>query len=160
MCGCSCSKEMRERDFLKSNLSQNLMKIRARIVRGSESESERVSMRASHPLLGLYLKETWSMHIRSSWPQRSCSRWGRWRPGAVGPGSTDLWGRPAPGWTPWCPPWARFLCNGHKFWKSSACSELCSKRCSNNFPKDFETQKIFVVFFCKKREVLEKFQHA
>ena len=27
------------------------------------------------------------------------------------------------------------------------------------FPKDFETQKIFLVF-CKKEKVLEKFQHA
>ena len=48
---------------------------------------KRVSMRASHPSLGLYLKRNCRVHPRRGKPQRSGSRWRRWGPGAVGPGS-------------------------------------------------------------------------
>ena len=61
---------------------------------------ERVSMRAHHHCLGLYLKEFGRVHLRKSQSQRSGSRWRRRGPGAVGPGSADLWGQPAPGWAP------------------------------------------------------------
>ena len=64
---------------------------------------ERVSMRAHHPSLGLYLKERWRVHQRRGKPQWLWSRWRRWSPGAVGPGSADLWGRPAPRWAPSAP---------------------------------------------------------
>jgi len=44
-------------------------------------------MRAHHTSLGLYLKEFGRVHPRKSQAQRSGSRWRRWGPGAVGPGS-------------------------------------------------------------------------
>ena len=101
--------------------------------------------RAQHPSIGLYLKITWHVHPRRGKPQWSGSRWRRWGPGAVGLGSADLWGRPAPGWVPWCPPLARWFLNGHKLWKYGARPKVCSKRCPNFFPKDLKTQKIFLV---------------
>ena len=101
---------------------------------------------SSTPPLGPYLKRRWRVHQRRGKPQRLWSRWRRWGPGAVGPRSADLWGRPALGWAPWCPPLARCFLNGYKLWNSDACSEVCLKRCSNYFPKDFETQKIFLIF--------------
>ena len=45
----------------------------------------RVSMRAHHPSLGLYLKEFGRVHRRKSQAQRSGSCWRRWGLGAVGP---------------------------------------------------------------------------
>ena len=81
-----------------------------------------------------------------SQPQRSgsCCRW-------CGPGPLAL-GRPAPGWASWCPPLARCFLNGHMPWKCLARPKFAWKRCPNYFPKDFETQKIFLVFFYKREK--------
>ena len=65
-------------------------------VRGSESE--RVSMRASHPLLGLYLKTKCNLQSRRCRAQRSRSRWSKWGLGNGHLGPADLWCRPAPWW--------------------------------------------------------------
>ena len=55
---------------------------------------KRVSMRAHHPSLSLYLKEFGRVHPKKSQAQRSGSRWRRWGPGAVGPGSAGPRGGP------------------------------------------------------------------
>ena len=72
-------------------------------MRGSVSEC--VSMRELNTPLGPYLKRRWRVHQRRGKPQRLWSRWRRWGPGAIGPESADLWGRPAPGWAPGAPLW-------------------------------------------------------
>ena len=123
---------MRERDFLKSNLRQNPMKTRAKFVRGSMSEC--VSMRELNTPLGPYLKRRWRVHQRKGKPQqRLWSHWRRWGPRAIGPRSADLWGRPAPGWAPWCPPLARCFLNSYELWKYGARPKVCSKRCPTYF---------------------------
>ena len=127
-------------------------------VRGSVSEC--VSMRELNTPLGPYLKRRWRVHQRRGKPQRLWSRWRRWGPGAVGPGSADLWGRPAPGWAPWCPPLARWFLNGHELWKYGARPKVCSKRCPNYFSQRILKLKKYFWSFCKKGKVLEKFQHA
>ena len=108
---------------------------------------ERVSMRAHHPSLGLYLKEFGRVHPRKSQAQQSSSRWRRWRPGAVGPGSADLCGQPTPGWAPWCPPFGQML--PQRLWTLEiwcTAKSLLEKMSKLLFPKDFKTQKIFLVF--------------
>ena len=121
---------------------------------------ERVSMRAHHPSLGLYLKETGRVHPRRSQAQQSGSRWRRWGPGAIGLGSADLWGRPALGWAPWCPPLARCFLNGYELWKYGARPKVCSKRCPNYFSQRILKLRKYFWSFCKKGKVLERFQHA
>ena len=121
---------------------------------------ERVSMRAHHPFLGLYLKEFGRVHPRKSQAQWSGSRWRRWGPGAISPGSADLWGRPAPGWAPWCPPLARCFLNSYELWKYGARPKVCSKRCSNYFSQRILKLRKYFLSFCKKGKMLEKFQHA
>jgi len=154
VCRQSYSKEMRERDFLQSNLSQNPRKTRAKNVRGSESEESEheSSSPLSRPLFKgnlanapeekpgtTVIEPLEEVGLKSRWP------WFGWPVGSAGPKVG-----------PWCPPLARCFLNGYKLWNSGACSEVCSKRCSNYFPKDFETQKIFLVFLWKGK-VLEKF---
>ena len=111
---------------------------------------ERVSMRALHPSLGLYLKRTWRVHPRRGKPQRSGDYWKRWGPGAVGPRSADLWGRPAPGWAPWIPPLARWFLNGYKLRKYGARPKVCLKRCPNYFSQRIlKLRKYFWYFLWK-----------
>ena len=146
----SCSKEMRERDFLKPNLSQNPMETRSRMC---ERECEWVSMRELNTPL---VKETGRVHPRRSPAQRSGSRWRRWGPGAVGPGSADLWGRPTPGWPPGAPLWADASSTIMNFGNMVHGQKFARKDVQIIFPKGLKTQKIFLVFFCKKGKVLEK----
>ena len=144
VCRQSYSKEMRERVFLQSNLSQNPKETRAKNVRGSVSEC--VSMRELNTPLGPYLKRRWRVHQRRGKPQRLWSRWRRWGPGAVGPGSADLWGRPPQGGPPSAPfglvlpQWLSSL----KIWCTA--KSLLDKVSKLFFPKDFKTQEIFLVF--------------
>ena len=114
------------------------------------SESERVSMRASHPLLGLYLKTSCNMHARRGQSQWSRSHWRRWGPGAIGPGSAGS--RVAP----LVPPLARFLCNDHifKFW--CMFRSWLEKMFKIIFQRTLKLRKYFW-YFCKKKKVLEKF---
>ena len=121
---------------------------------------ERVSMRAHHPSLRLYLKEFGRVHPRNSQAQWSGSRWRRWGPGAVGFGSADLWGQSAPGWAPWCPPLARCFLNGYELWKYVARPKVCSKRCPNYFSQRILKLRKYFWSFCKKGKVLEKFQNV
>ena len=85
--------------------NQNWAKIQRKpeqeCVRGSESEES--EHESSSPLSRPLFKEFGRVHPRRGQPQRSGSRWKRWGLGAIGSGSADLWGRPAPGWAPWCP---------------------------------------------------------
>ena len=122
---------------------------------------KRLRTRASHPSLSFYLKGTWRVHMRGGRPQRSGSRWRRWGPGAVGPRSADLWGRPAPGWDPWCPLWPGASSTVKNFENMVHGQKFARKYVQIIFfPKDFKTQKIFLVFFVKGEKLLEKFQHA
>ena len=118
-------------------------------VRGGVSAC--VSMRELNTPLDPYLKRRWRMHQRRGKPQWLWSRWRRWGPGAIGPGSADLWGRPALGWAPWCPPFGLVLpqwLSSLKIWCTA--KSLLEKMSKLFFPKDFKTQKIFLAFFCKK----------
>ena len=144
----------RERDFLKPNLSQNPMETRARVC---ERECEWVCEheRAQHPSRP-YLKRRWRVHQRRGKPQRLWSHWRRWGPGAVGPGSADLWGRPAPGWAPWCPPSAWCFLNGYELWKYSAWPKVCSKKCPNYFSQRIKNSENIFGIFCKKEKVARK----
>ena len=114
-------------------------------------EGVRVSMRAHHPSLGLYLKNL-----------GKCTR-GRARHNdqeAVGEGVAQeplALGRPTcgvgrpQGGPPWCPPLARWFLNGYKLWKYGAQPKVCSKRCPNYFSKGFlNSENIFGIFV--KRE--------
>ena len=127
-------------------------------MRGSVSEC--VSMRELNTPLGTYLKRRWRVHQRRGKPQRLWSRWRRWGPGAVGPRLADLWGQPAPGWPPWCPPLARCYLNGYELWKYGAQPKVCSKRCPNYFSQRILELRKYFWSFCKKGKMLEKFQHA
>ena len=117
-------------------------------------------MRELNTPLGPYLKKRWHVHQRRGKPQQLWSHWRRWGLGAVGLGSADLWGRPAPGWAPWCPPLAKCFLNCYKFRKYGARPKVCSKRCPNYFSQRILKLKKYFWSFCKKRKVLEKFQHA
>ena len=68
-------------------------------------------------------------------------------PGAVGPGSADLWCRPAPGWAPGVPlrPGASSTV---KFFENMVHGQkFARKDVPIIFPKGLKTQKIFLVFF-------------
>ena len=148
MCGQSCSKK-NDREI---PCNQTWAKIQWKSEQECERECEWVCEheRAQHPSLGIYLKETWRMHPRRGRPQQSKSCWRSWGPGAVGPGSADLWGRPAPGWAPWCPPLARCYLNGYELWKYGAQPKVCSKRCPNYFSQRILKLRKYFWSFCKK----------
>ena len=117
-------------------------------------------MRELNTPFGLYLKEFGRVHPRKSQAQWSGSHWRRWGLGAVGSGSADLWGRPALGWAPWCPPLARCFRNGYKLRKYGARPKVCSKRCPTYFSQIILKLRKYFWSFCKKGKVLERFQHA
>ena len=125
-------------------------KLEQECVRGSEHEG------AQNPSRGLYLKRTWRVHPRRERPQQSSSHWRRWGPGAVGPGSANLWDRPAPGWAPWCPPLAICFLNSYELWKYGPWPKVCSKRCSNYFSQRILKLKKYFWSFCKKRKNARK----
>ena len=127
-------------------------------MRGSESgESQHES---SSPLSRPLFKGIWASAPEEEPGTTVRYRWRRWGPGAVGPGSADLWGRPAPGWAPWCPPLARCFLNGYELWKYCARPNVCSKRCPNYFSQRILKLRKYFWSFCKKGKMLEKFQHA
>ena len=83
----------------------------------------------------------------------------KWGPSNGHPGSADMWSRPAPGWARWFPTLARCSSNGHLIQKLSAWPKFCSKRHSKFFQRISKLRKYFW-YFCKKKKVLEQFQHA
>ena len=84
----------------------------------------------------------------------------------VGPRSRWPWvGRPVgsagPRVGPLVPPFGLLLPQWSitlKIWCTT--KSLLDKMSKLFFPKDFKTQKIFLVFFVKEEKLLEKFQHA
>ena len=134
----------RER-FLANKLEPKSNEIlRAKFVSGSVSEG--VSMRASHPPLGLYLKEFGRVHPRKSQAQRSgtVGEGGAQEPLALGRPTCGV-GRPQGG-----PPVSPFdLVIPQQLSSLKICctaKSLLEKMSKLFFPKDFKTQKIFLVF--------------
>src|SRR6185369_14364697 len=98
-------------------------------------------MRELNTPLGPYLKRRWRVHQRRGKPQRLWSRWRRWGPGAIGPGSAG------PRVGPLVPPFGLVLpqrLSSLKIWCTA--KSLLEKMSTLFFSKDFKTQKIFLVF--------------
>ena len=153
----SCSKEMRERGLLKSNLEQKSNENpRPKFERVWEGVSEwELSVRAQNPLFGLYLKgecpgttarscTQCSLAVGKSW-QRAVARWGR---------PTLGFGRPPCGPTGW-QPGPRGSLTAISFEILGARSNFASKDVQNYFSKDFHARKYFLIFV-KNKKVLEK----
>ena len=117
-------------------------------------------MRELNTLLGPYLKRRWRVHQRRGKPQRLWSRWKRWGPGTVGLGSANLWGRPAPGWAPWCPLRPDASSVVMNFGNMVHGQKFARKDVQIIFPKGFLKLRKYFWCFCEKGKVLEKFQHA
>ena len=149
---------MRERDFLKPNLSQNPMETQARMCeRECEwvCEYERVQQ-PSRPLFKEKMarapeerQATTAMEPLEKVGPRSRWPWVGRPVGSAGPRVGPL----VPPFGQMLPQWLWTL----EIWCTA--KSLLKKMFKLFFPKDFKTQKIFLSF-CKKGKVLEKFQHA
>ena len=149
MRGKSCSKEMRESVFLQSNMSQSPMETRARMC---EREYEWVCEheRAQHPSRPLFKEKM------ARAPEERQATTAMEPLEKVGPRSHWPWvgqpvGSAGPRVGPLVPPLAKYFPNGHKLCKYGARPKFAWKRCPNYFPKYFKTQKIFLLFFVKRK---------
>ena len=154
----SCSKEMRERRLLKSNLEQKSNENpKAKFERVWEGVSEwEFSVRAQNSPLGLYLKSSSPGTTARRWTQRSLAIGKRWQ------GAIARWGRPTLGFgrqpcgpTGW-QPGPRGSLTAISFEILGARPIFALKDVQNYFSKDFHAQ-IFFGFLWKEEKVLEKF---
>ena len=144
----SCSKEMRERGLLKSNLEQKSNENpRAKFERVWEGVSEwELSVRAQNSLLGLYLKREWPGTVGRSWAQRLVAVGKSWKSVVGRWGRPTQWlGRPHPGPTGWQPgpSCSPTVIN---FEHLGARPNFVSNDVQIYFSKDFNAQKIFLDF--------------
>ena len=152
----SCSKEIRERGLLNSNLEQKSNKNpRAkfeRVLRGSEwmrveCESSKLTPR---PLF----KGIMAGHGRRRPASTASDRWRRMGPLAVGKGPVDPRVRPNPRWPTLLTARAHCSSNGHMLFKLWCWPNFASKRFSNKyfFQRISMLRKYFFGFFYKKKK--------
>ena len=147
----SCSKEIRKRCLLKSNLEQksneNLRAKFERVLR--ESECMRVECESSTPTPRPLFKGRMAGHCWEKPGTTASDRWKRLGPLAVGRGPTDPRVRPNPRWATLLTARAHCPSNGQKLLKLWCRPNFASKRCSNLFFKGLSCSEIFLDF-CRK----------
>ena len=149
VCKQSCSKKMRERVFLQSNLSQNPMKTREQCLRGSEWM--RVECEGSTPTSRPLFKERMAGHRWEELGTTASSRWKKLAKDRCQVGSADPGVWPAPLWAHWPTARAHGFPNSYKFWNFGCPAKLCFERCSKLFFKEFSCSEI-ILDFCEKQK--------